>query len=87
MSDEKHCETCICGRRAPMQADSRTEKNPRPHPAGTVAWSEFLLAMAEYTRQYGTQQGPERMAERGGLSWGELVMFLGRDPETWEPLR
>lgn len=26
----------------------------------------------------------QRMAERGGFSWGELVDLLGREPTTWE---
>ena len=29
----------------------------------------------------------ERMAERGGYGYGELCEYLGRKPETWEPLR
>ncbi len=94
MSDEKHCPTCICGKRAPMQASDAgsTEGYERPpirkwdaHPAGTVAWSEHLLAWSEYARRYGQRQSAERLAERGGFSWGELCMFLGREPTSWEP--
>lgn len=91
-----HCPTCICGKRAPMQAtrepgvadwDSRlkTKISWSAHAAGTIAWSEHLLAWAEYARLYGTSQSAERMAQRGGFSWGELCAFLGREPTTWEP--
>lgn len=34
-----HCPTCICGRRAPVQADERRGKGP-----GSVAWEEHLQA-------------------------------------------
>jgi hypothetical protein len=26
-----------------------------------------------------------RIAERGGFGYGELQLFLGREPTTWEP--
>ena len=91
----KHCPTCICGKRAPMQASLNSgtfTDDPRlgvvqwkAHPAGSVAWSEHLLAWARYSDLYGKGQSAERMAERGGFSWGELCMFLGREPTTWEP--
>jgi hypothetical protein len=80
-SDEPHCATCICGRRAPVQA-SHGVKGP-----GTVAWHEHLEAWSVYAARYGTRQSAERIAERAGFSWGELVEFLGREPTTWEPIR
>lgn len=81
MSNRLHCEcpTCICGKRAPVQGDSGS-KGP-----GSIAWSEHLLAWSGYAARYGTEQSAERIAERGGFGWGELLFFLGRVPETWEP--
>ncbi len=33
-------------------------------------------AYKEYSAQFGTQQSLERLGERAGFSWGELVMLL-----------
>jgi hypothetical protein len=52
-------------------------------PEGTIAWWEHCKAWEGYANQYGFRQNAERMAERCGFSYGELVMFLGREPETW----
>lgn len=77
------CPTCICGKRAPVQGEYGRGAKRGP---GTIAWSEYLLAWSGYAALYGTSQSAERMAERGGFSYGELVMFLGRrEPETWVP--
>ena len=78
-----HCPTCICGRRAPVQADPYHLPDPRRGP-GTITWEEHLRAWNGYAARY-PQQSAERVAERGGFSYGELVMFLGREPATWEP--
>jgi hypothetical protein len=77
---EKHCPTCICGKRAPVQADRK--KGP-----GTITWEEYLLAYSDYARQVGTRQSAEQLVERGGLYYGELVEHLGFEPKTWEPRR
>ncbi len=37
-------------------------------------WAEE--AYKEYSAQFGTQQSLERLGERAGFSWGELVMLL-----------
>ena len=88
MADEKHCPTCICGRRAPMQEDEGLPRNnPNWHGPGTIAWSEHLLAFSAYATRYGEDQSAERLAQRGGFGYGELLMFLGREPTTWEPRR
>jgi hypothetical protein len=79
----KHCETCICGRRAPVQAGrAQGAKGP-----GTIAWAEHLEAWGAYAILYGTSQSAERLAQRGGFSYGELVDLLKRAPTTWEPVR
>lgn len=83
---EKHCETCICGRRAPVQgtrADRAADGIGRT--AGTIAWSEHLEAWSRYAAKYGREQSAERMAERGGFDYRELQDFLGRNPTTWSP--
>lgn len=76
---ERHCPTCICGRRAPVQGDYNG-RGP-----GSISWAEHLLAHAGYVSRYGSQQTAERVAERGGFSYGELVEFLGREPTSWTP--
>ena len=91
MSKEKHCPTCICGRRAPVQADgmywlSKDDPRRTGHGPGTIAWTEHLLAWNDYVRRY-PGQSAERIAERGGFSYEELVDHLGREPTTWEPAR
>lgn len=81
---EKHCETCICGRRAPVQAtDYQNKANIKKGP-GTVAWAEHLLAWSDYTLRH-PGQSAERIAERGGFDYLELIDHLGYEPKTWEP--
>ncbi len=84
---ERHCETCICGRRAPVQGNRHLPAGQPGHGPGTVAWAEHLLAWGGYASQYGRGQSAETMAHRGGFSFGELTEYLGRPPSTWEPGR
>ena len=76
-------------RRVPVQGDPRhhlREDDPRrgnAKPPGTVDWGEHQEAWESYARKYGRCQSAERMVERGGFAYAELVMFLGREPETW----
>jgi hypothetical protein len=53
----------------PIQGD-------RNRSAGHVPWSVATAAYATYSRLYGTGQSLERLAERGGFSWSELVWLL-----------
>ena len=80
----EHCTTCICGRRAPVQASPAYEGKP-PKGPGTIAWEEHLLAWSDYARRYGTSQTAERMAQRGGFSYWEVCDHLKREPTTWKP--
>lgn len=80
----EHCATCICGRRAPVQASPAYEGKPAKG-AGTIAWEEHLLAWTDYARRYGNGQTAERMAQRGGFSYWEVADHLGHDPTTWKP--
>jgi hypothetical protein len=77
---EQHCPTCICGKRAPVQRSDLHGKGP-----GSVEWSEHLLAWSGYDAKWHSGQSAERIAERGGFSYGELLDYLGREPATWEP--
>ena len=83
---EKHCATCICGRRAPVQKELG-ERGKVVKPAGTITWEEHCEAWADYAARYGRDQSAERMAQRGGFSYGELVDHLKREPRTWVPVR
>lgn len=82
-----HCSTCVCGRRAPVQRSrnggTRHGVTYGPHPEGTISWAEHEQAWAVYGAQY--RQSAERIAERGGFGYGELVEFLKREPTTWVP--
>lgn len=75
-----NCPTCTCGHRVPVQAEPKLKKGP-----GTVDWSEHKMAHTAYAAKYGAHQSAEMIAQRGGFSYGELVMFLEHEPETWVP--
>lgn len=82
---EKHCPTCICGRRAPVQSN-KFEGGPQNKVGpGTISWSEHLEAWTAYCARYGSSQSAERLAERGGFGFNELCGFLGHEPTTWAP--
>lgn len=84
-------------RRAPVQGDGPchldrahpwrqrwTKSHGRePIPPGWISWAEHLKAYADYSGRYGTSQSAERLAQRGGFGFLELVDHLGHDPETW----
>ena len=77
-----HCDTCICGRRAPVQGEYGRGDKPAVAP-GTITWEEHLEAYAGYAAKYGTSQSAETLAARGGFGYRELQAFLGHDPTTW----
>lgn len=68
-------------RRAPVQMSPKLHKPP-----GTVSWTEHCEAWETYAKRHGRDQSAERMAERCGFSYCELVAFLGREPSTWKPV-
>jgi len=76
---EKHCPTCVCGRRAPVQGDQT--KGP-----GTISWAEHELAWATYAARHGSSQSAEEIAARSGFGYTEVILLLGREPETWVPV-
>jgi hypothetical protein len=89
--EQPHCETCTCGKRALVQGDPRDERGAKRPPGspgicdGTIAWAEHLQAFASYASRYGHSQSAERINERSGFGYLELVMFLGHEPTTWRP--
>ena len=85
MADEKHCPTCICGRRAPVQGNRAINGN-LAHGPGTISWVEHLQAWSGYASRY-PGQSAEIIAKRAGFDWLELVEYLGHEPTTWEPRR
>lgn len=56
-----------------------------PKPPGTIAWWEHEAAWEAYAARYGRDQSAERIHQRHGFGYGELIAFLGREPETWRP--
>jgi hypothetical protein len=85
-------------RRAPVQGDSLYGLSPGhpsvrsfekdygrlPKPSGTITWEEHLMAWEKYAERFGRDQSADRIAARSGFSFGELVMLLGREPESWK---
>ncbi len=45
-------------------------------PAGQVPWGVAELAYKVYVKECGSGQSLERLAERGGFGWTELVNLL-----------
>jgi hypothetical protein len=76
-------------RRAPVQGEGNywlRKGDPRragTRCPGTVAWSEHVEAWTKYSERYGAGQSAERVAERGGFGYSELVDLLGHAPATW----
>lgn len=54
------------------------------HVPGTIAWEEHVEAWQDYTKRY-PKQSAEKIAERGGFGYDELVDHLGHAPKTWKP--
>jgi hypothetical protein len=79
--------------RVPVQADE-AHWNPHHkdrksglviHGPGTITWEEHEKAWIKYALKFGTDQSALRIAERGGFGYGELEVYLGYEPKTWEP--
>ncbi len=64
-----------------LRADDKRREGPkRP---GSIAWAEHEEAWRAYAARYGNDQDAERIHERGGFSYNELVDLLKREPATW----
>jgi hypothetical protein len=53
-------------------------------PAGTIAWSEHEEVWQAYAKRYGNDQSAERIHERLGFGYYEIVDLIGHEPKTWE---
>lgn len=54
--------------------------------AGQVSMAVAKAAYRDYARRHGTTQSLERLLERGGFSWAELVVHLYSElTQTREP--
>lgn len=77
-------------RRVPVHYERKTLITAEK-PAGTITWSEHVEAWEAYAalvpaRNRGSYDiSAERVAERGGFGYYELVKFLGHEPKTWRP--
>ena len=71
-------------RRAPGQGD--LGRGGWIHPPGTISWSDHLRVYEAYRMIHGSSQSAERIAERQGFGWSEIVLLLGRIPDSWQPL-
>jgi hypothetical protein len=80
--NDRHCETCICGRRAPVQASRESGRS-----SGTITWAEHLSVWTAYAAKYDERQSAERIAERGGFGYDEIIYLTGKPPTSWEPIR
>lgn len=84
MDEIRHCPSCTCGKRAPLQGDHGPH-GERTHGAGSIAWAEHLEAYAVYSAKYGTEQSPEGLAQRAGFGYREITKLLGHEPTTYVP--
>jgi len=74
---------CKHERREPVQADFA---RGHQRPAGTITRTEHLAIWEVYARRYGRNQSADRIAERGGFGYHEIVVITGRPPQTWRAL-
>lgn len=70
-------------RRAPVQGDYGIPRGKPGHSSGTIAWEEHELAWQAYAKRFGRDQSAERIAERAGFGYQELIDYLGHPPKTW----
>jgi hypothetical protein len=77
------CTAIPDGRLALVQGDRQIPKGQPGHEAGHIAWWEHEAAYRDYSKRYGTAQSIERLNDRGGFGYAELVDHLNRDPFTW----
>jgi hypothetical protein len=73
-------------RRAPVQGDSSLPKEANGRQPGTIAWSEHEEVWQAYIKKFGNNQSAQRIAERGGFGYREIVDLIGHKPKTWQPI-
>jgi hypothetical protein len=72
-------------RRAPVQGDRSIPKGSDGRESGTIAWSEHEEVWRAYADRGHGGQSAERIAERGGFGYREIVDLIGHVPKTWQP--
>jgi hypothetical protein len=72
-------------RRAQVQGDYWLPSGEPGRDPGTITWDEHNEIWGAYAKEYGSGQSPERIAERGGFGWSEIVKLTGAPPKTWIP--
>lgn len=68
----------------PIQSDplrEMTDDGLCYRPAGQVPWGIAAEAYKVYAKKYRNGQSLERLAERGGFGWSELIALLRSDDE------
>ncbi len=73
-------------RRAPVQGDFTIKRGEPGHADGSIEWLEHEEVWRAYAQKYGTRQSAERIAERGGFGFREIVSLTGGAPKTWRPV-
>lgn len=68
-------------RRAPVQGEPHSRP---PIPPGTIAWEEHEEIWRAYHAKWGNDQTAERIAERFGFGYLEIIDLIGKPPRTWE---
>jgi hypothetical protein len=66
-----------------VQGDRSIAKGQPGREPGTVAWAEHEQAWRTYAARGHGGQSAERIAQRGGFGYAELVDLLGHAPTTW----
>jgi hypothetical protein len=82
------CPSCVAAVRSRYQEFPLQTTRGLTGPT-SVPWAVAEKAWAAYSAQYGRQQSVERLAQRGGFSWGEMdELFPGwRDAtDAWKRL-
>jgi hypothetical protein len=72
-------------RRAPVQGSYWLKEGTTGREPGTIEWSEHEAVWKLYHKKWGGDQTAERMAERAGFSYLEIVDLTGHPPKTWKP--
>jgi len=72
-------------RRAPVQGDRWLPYGTIGRENGTITWEEHLEIYEAYVKKWGCRdQSAERLAERAGFGYGEIIDLTGQPPKTWQ---
>jgi len=72
-------------KRAPVQGDRWLPHGTKGRENGTITWEEHLEIYEAYVKKWGcSDQSAERIAERAGFGYGEIIDLTGQPPKTWQ---